>query len=90
MARILLTRAQAAATLGVFPKQIDEYREKKGLPCSTLKFSDRRLYPEAAVKKWAKERGTRVYELKDPREFNCGLPSGAKCPKCGQRGVIQD
>lgn len=69
MDRTLLTRAQAAATLGVRPQQIDVWREKKDLPCSTVKFTGRRYYPEAPVRKWAKQRGKPIYEIVDPKDL---------------------
>ena len=84
MARILLTRAQAAAMLGVRPQQIVEWREREGLPCLSRKFSGGRLYSEAAVKKWAKQHGRRVYDID-----RCFYQSSFACPNCG-RSLMHD
>ena len=64
----LLTRAQVATMLGVTTKQVIEWRDNYGLPCSTKKFDSRRSYPESEVREWATELGKRTYPIHEKKK----------------------
>ena len=68
--RALLTRRQVGAMLGVKPGQVTLLRKEDGLPFFQLLYSNKTtpFYSRASVKRWAKDRGMKVYPIPAPED----------------------